>query len=194
LINMNLHKIAGFGAIALLASAPILWGTPVGAEFLQVSQSLVENLQQEPQVKLQLIAEKQVTTTDAQGQPQLTWQSIGGNEVEVTPGDVLRYTLTGANDSDRAVKDLEITQPIPQQTAYVLESATVADIEGAEVTYSIDGGQTFVAEPTVEVTLPDGTVEERPAPAEMYTHIRWNMGETVDSGVAMNATYQVAVR
>lgn len=191
---MNLRKIAGFGTIALLASAPILWGTPVGAEFLQVSQALVENLQQEPQVKLQLTAEKQVTTTDAQGQSQLTWHSVGGNEVEVTPGDILRYTLTGANDSDRAVKNLEITQPIPQQTAYVLESATVADIEGAEITYSIDGGQTFVVEPTVEVTLPDDTVEERPAPAEMYTHIRWNMGATVDSGVAMNATYQVAVR
>lgn len=191
----NLRKFVGIGAIAAMAvSIPLLSGSPVWAEIQEASQSMIENLQRQPEVKLQLAAEKRVVEVDDQGQSQETWQSLSGEQVVVQPGDLLRYTLTGENESDRPIQNLVVTQPIPAQTTLVLNSATVADREGATLTYSIDGGQTFVAQPMVEVTLPDGTVELQPAPAEVYTHVRWNFGESVEPDMALNASYDVEVR
>jgi uncharacterized repeat protein (TIGR01451 family) len=106
----------------------------------------------------------------------------------------MRYVVTSTNVSDRAISNLVVTQPIPQRTIYVLNSATLGIAGNVEVTYSIDGGKTFVAQPTIQVKQPDGTVETRPAPAETYTHVRWKFPEALNPAVALNSSYQVKVR
>jgi uncharacterized repeat protein (TIGR01451 family) len=189
----RLHQVLGLGAIAVALATPVLFSTPVWAELQRAGATVAQNLQREPQMQLNLSAQKQVTTTDEKGQPEMTWQALSGQAV-VSPGDVLRYSLNGQNTSDRPVRNLAITQPIPNQMKYVLESATINQDTDAEITYSIDGGKTFVARPTVEVRLPDGTVENRPAPAEMYSHVRWNFGDAISTDTMLNATYQVAVQ
>ena len=190
----RLHKILGLGALTVALAVPFVSNTPVWAQLKSAGQAIAENLQREEQIKLVLSAEKKVVEIDNKGQSKTTWQELSSKRVKVVPTEVIRYTLSGENVSDRAVNNLVVTQPIPNQTKYVLSSATVAQNGGAEITYSIDGAKTFVKKPVIKVTLPNGTVEERPAPAEAYTHIRWNFGDTVDSGVALKATYEVEVR
>ncbi len=192
----GLRKIVSLGMMAATVAIAISFTqeTPVWAEIQTVGQSVLENLQRQPAVKLELSAAKQITETDAQGQTKISWQTLSGEQVLVQPGDTLRYTMTGETVSNQPVKNLVVTQPVPAQTTYVLDSATVANNQGAAITYSIDNGQTFVVEPKVMVTLPDGTVEEQPAPAEVYTHIRWNFGESVAAETVLNGTYDVQVR
>ncbi|MGD1904915.1 MAG: hypothetical protein ACFB0C_02850, partial [Leptolyngbyaceae cyanobacterium] len=159
----------GLGALALVGSAPFI-GTPVLAQIQEITESIVESIRR-PEVKLTLTAEKQIIEATAGEEPQVTWQALEG-QAQVAPGDVLRYTIDGANSGDVEAENLVLTQPVPAEMTYILDSATPAT--GAELVYSIAGGETFVAEPMVEVTLPDGTVEQQPAPAEAYTHVRWD--------------------
>jgi uncharacterized repeat protein (TIGR01451 family) len=188
----RLHQILGLGAIAAALATPVVLSTPVMAQLQQVGQAVAQNFQREPQVQLELSAAQQVITVDNTGKSEITWQPLTG-QATVQPGDVLRYSLNGKNISDRPVRNLVLTQPIPSQMKYVLDSASI-NAAGVETTFSIDGGKTFVASPAVEVTLPDGTVESRPAPAEAYTHIRWNVGDRFSAGAMLNGTYDVEVR
>lgn len=178
--------IAGMGAIALTGAIPgvaNIWDT--GSAFAQ-------NTQRQEQVQLRLDAQKQVVQQQ-QGKQKVSWLSLQGKAV-VQPGDVLRYVVTGENKSDRPVKNLTISQPIPKGMVYKLKSATVNANAGAKITYSIDGGRSFVDNPTVKVTLTNGKVETQSAPATVYTHIRWNFGTSVPAKTTVKGTYEVQVR
>ncbi|WP_246559603.1 hypothetical protein [Leptothoe kymatousa] len=160
------------------------------AQFQEVKEAIVQAVLR-PEVKLTLSAEKQIVGLDKNGQEKISWEALEG-KVTVQPGDVLRYTVDGANSSEVEAKGLSITQPVPTQTRYVLQSATTNS--NADIVYSIDGGDSFVMAPMVEVTLPDGTVELQPAPADMYTHIQWNFSDDLASAQAVKASYNVQVK
>lgn len=191
-MKMKRLSIAGLGAIAVMAAVPFVGEMPVLANLRDSGAAIAQNVQRQPEVQLSLGAEKKVVQQDQQGKQQVTWQALQG-KVVVQPGDVIRYTLSGKNNSDRPVKNLVVTQPIPKQTTYVMNSVTVNNNK-AKTTYSIDNGKSFVENPTIQVKLPDGKVETRPAPAELYTHVRWNFAESIDPTAAVNANYQVKVR
>ncbi|MBW4679743.1 MAG: hypothetical protein KME19_06475 [Microcoleus vaginatus WJT46-NPBG5] len=140
-------------------------------------------------VQLRLQAEKQAVITDENGKENTTWQTLPANAV-VQPGDIIRYTLRGENSTASLVNNFVLTQPIPKQSVYVLNSATATD---AKITYSIDNAKTYLANPTIQETLPDGRVETKPAPAEAYTHIRWEFTKPVNPA-EIGATYQVKVK
>lgn len=178
----------GLSILAVAVAVPLVGGTPVLANLQQAGETLVKKIFQ-PQVKLVLSADKQVVITNAKGQPEKTWQALEG-EVTVQPGNVLRYTLVSENAGDKAASELKVTQPIPAKTTYILASSQA---NGAKLTYSIDGGQTFTAKPMVKVTKPDGTVEMQPAPAEAYTHVRWDYSESIQPMASVQAVYQVTV-
>lgn len=182
--------VLGLGALALVGVLPFATNQPVLAQLQEVKDAIVEAVRG-PEVRLTLSAEKQLVEVDAKGQDKIVWDSLDG-KVTVQPGDILRYTVDGANSGDVEAKGLSVTQPVPVQTTYILSSAQ--SDSSAEVVYSIDGGQSFVVEPMVEVTLPDGTVELQPAPAEMYTHVQWNFGDDLASAQAVKATYNVQVQ
>jgi uncharacterized repeat protein (TIGR01451 family) len=188
---MNMKRWSlGWGAVALLAAAPFLASAPVMASLQQAGDAIVQTLRR-PQVKLQLTAERQVVEQDLAGRTKTTWKSLAG-KVTVQPGDVLRYTVAGHNAGESGAKNLAITQPIPKQMAYVLGSA--ANDNRAKTVYSIDNGKSFVENPTVKVTLADGTVATRPAPAEAYTHVRWQFTNAVNPDATVQANYQAKVR
>jgi hypothetical protein len=100
--------------------------------------------------------------------------------------------LSGENQSDRPIKNLTLNQPIPKGMMYVLKSANMTN-KDAKITYSIDGGRSFVDNPTIKVTLPSGKVETKPAPATAYTHIRLKL-PSVAAKTTVQATYQTQVR
>jgi uncharacterized repeat protein (TIGR01451 family) len=186
---MNRKLTIGLTTLALAIAIPVAASTPVFATLQQASESIVQSILQ-PKVKLVLGAEKQVISTDANGKAVTTWQALEGS-AEVIPGDVIRYTLASENAGDKEAKNLTLTQPVPAQTEYVLSSARE---NGAELTFSIDGGKTFTAQPTVEVKQADGTLKIEPAPAALYTHVRWDYSDSLQPLASVQAVYEVAVK
>ena len=187
---MKRLSIAGLSAIAVFATIPVaslITGFP---NLHQVGQAIAQNVAQ-PKIDLSLGAQKQVVEKDTQGKQKVTWKTLQGN-VQVAPGDVIRYTLTGQNKGARPATNLTLNQPIPRQMVYVLTSATANN--GATTTYSIDSGKTYVANPTVQVKLPNGKTETRPAPAEMYTNIRFKFTQPIKPNAVVNASYEAKVR
>lgn len=179
------------GALAMVAAVPVLSSTPVFAELTEAGTTLVQAILR-PEVKLNLVAQKQVITVDEKtGRQIVTWKGLEDGAI-VQPGDLLQYVVSGNNAGEAAAKNLVVTQAIPQAMIYVLQSAQSNN--GAEITYSIDNGETFVTNPTIEETLPDGTVAQQPAPAEAYTHIRWKFSQLIAPEDGVKAVYQVKVR
>ncbi|MBW4578747.1 MAG: hypothetical protein KME42_04130 [Tildeniella nuda ZEHNDER 1965/U140] len=181
----------GLGVAAVILTIPFASKLPVVAGLFH-SDVAIAKAMQHPKVQLKLLGEKQVISKDAQGKEVISWN--GANQLAVQTGDVLRYRLMGKNEGDRPVKNLTLNQPIPKGTVFVLKSAKVASSQPTQITYSINGGRSFVEAPTVQVALASGKVETRPAPAEAYTNIRWNLPNTLAAKAPVNAEYQVKVR
>jgi uncharacterized repeat protein (TIGR01451 family) len=104
------------------------------------------------------------------------------------PGDVVLYRLTFTNTTDGPVRNIEFKDPLPGGLQYVDGSAT-ADRDDVGITYSIDGGQTFVDLPMIEKVI-DGELQVVPAPPEMYTHVRWLVSDWVQPGAQVTAEFK----
>lgn len=124
-----------------------------------------------PQVSIAMTAEKEIVVKE-DGKEVIRRIPAG----EITPGEIIIYTLRYANAGDEPATSVAVNNPVPEGTAYVEGSATAGD---SRLTFSIDGGKTFAAaaQLTYQVPQANGGVETRLAPAEMYTHIRWNIPE-----------------
>ncbi len=110
--------------------------------------------------KVELIAELRVP------------QAAGGSKlvpaVVFEQGQEIDYTVRITNPAAQPIENITVVQPIPANTHYVAGTATGA---GADIQFSIDGGQTF-AKPTALRSRRDPALPA--APAE-YTHIRWQL-------------------
>ena len=186
---MNLHKLLGVGTVGLAVMLPLFNNLPAVAG-IPNPVSIIAQADEQPQVILNLAVAKKNIEATVDGKKQVNWQQLEDGTA-VAPGDVLRYTITGENTGESAAKNLAVTQPILAQMTYKPNSATSKD--NADITYSIDGGETFVAKPTINITLEDGTVTKRPAPPEAYTHIRWQF-PTVTPEQGATAMYEVRVQ
>lgn len=185
----RLHKLLGVGTLGLAVMLPLLSNLPAVAG-LPNPVKIIAQVAQRPQVILNLAVAKKTIEVTVDGKKQVNWQQLE-DQATVAPGDILRYTITGENTGDSSANNLAVTQPIPDQMIYKLDSAKSKN--NADITYSIDRGETFVARPTIKITLEDGTIEERPAPPEAYTHIRWQF-PTVTPEAGATAMYQVRVQ
>jgi uncharacterized repeat protein (TIGR01451 family) len=116
------------------------------------------------------------------------WVKRGGAASDVLPGDVLRYSLRFTNTQAAAVRNVVFSNPIPSGLRYVTESAA-ADAPAVVVTFSIDGGRTFSAHPMIEV-VENGERHNVPAPARMYTHVRWTVEGWVQPGGQVTAEFR----
>jgi len=112
----------------------------------------------------------------------------GGDPNTALPGDVILYRLTFTNTTDVPVRNVEFKDPLPADLRYVIGSAT-ADRDSVLISYSIDGGRIFSAEPLIEVVV-DGERVTRPAPPELYTHIRWLVTGWVQPGAQVTAEFR----
>ena len=123
----------------------------------------------------------------------VTAESAAGRDAKgpAQPGDVIRYTLVFTNVQSTAVKNVQFVDPIPQGLVYVLGSAGAG--EPTHIEYSIDGGKTYATEPRV-VLVQDGKKVEKPAPREMYTHVRWTVLSSVAPGAQVTAELRTQVK
>jgi uncharacterized repeat protein (TIGR01451 family) len=184
-----LHKLLSIGTLGLIVTLPLMNQAPVLAGFPEVTE-IVAQAAQQPTVKLNLTAAKKSIVVKTEGKEQIEWSNLGEKAV-VNPGDILRYTVSSVNSGTNAAKNLTITQPIPDQMVYQLKTASSAN--QAKVTYSTDNGKTFVAQPIIKVKTENGKTIEKPAPAETYTHIRWNFSSLAPEA-EITAMYEVEVQ
>jgi len=92
------------------------------------------------------------------------------------------------------MRNLTVVQPIPNGMVYIIPSATALNTAGSRLEFSIDGSKTFSVNPTIRVRGRNGQLEERPAPADAYTHVRWNFGEALTANSRVVVSYQVRVK
>ena len=168
--------------------------TPVGIPSISTAPAIAQTQQQN--LELELVGELRVIKRNWRGEQEVAWRNLEGGFLRaaptVKPGDIVRYTVNGNNRTEQPISGLVLTDDLPADMVYVMNSA--GSVGGAAITYSIDGGKTYTAEPTIQVTLADATVETRPAPAELYTHVRWTFSSAVPAGASVSGQYQVRVQ
>lgn len=184
-----LHKIFGISTLGLIVALPLISQTSVQAGFPQVQEAIAQVAQKQA-VQLNLTAAKQLIVVTTGGKKAIKWESLTDQAV-VQPGDTLRYTVSSENTGAKPAKDLTITQPVPEQMVYKLDTATSKN--EVKVTYSTDNGESFVAKPVIKIKTESGEIIEKPAPAETYTHIRWQF-EALAPEAGIMAMYDVEVQ
>lgn len=110
----------------------------------------------------------------------------------VNPGEILDWTITSANEGNAPASDYKAVGKIPTGTQFVAGSATADG--SAAVTYSIDNGKSFSPRPTIEEKQPDGSIKKVPAPAYMYTQLRYEWADPLVQGGKLNASYKVRLK
>ncbi|MBK5276639.1 MAG: DUF11 domain-containing protein [Desulfuromonadales bacterium] len=140
-----------------------------------------------PLVSVSITAEKEVKTVK---NGEKVKQKVPATSVD--PGDVVFYTMSYVNSGDEAATAAVMDDPIPKGTLYVSGSAYG---EGAEITFSIDGGKTFKKPSllTYEFKSPNGAIEKRSASPEEYTHIRWTVS-VIPPRVSGKVGFQVRMK
>lgn len=99
----------------------------------------------------------------------------------LSQGQVVYYTVRITNPTPVFANKVQVSQLIPANTAYLPGSAAGP---GADVEFSIDGGQTFGRPESLKQT--DGTR----APPERYTHIRWTLRNPLAPGATALARFR----
>lgn len=188
--KLGLIGLALTGAVAILP----LNGQPLLAQAAQKGGQLVQSAIGKPQVKLQLSVDRQIPAT---AKTAAQWQTLDAKQAAVVPGNLLRYRLTAKNHGNGSAKNLVLTQPIPPRTAFVGNSVALGDrangsanasVNG-QVTYSIDQGKTFTAQPMIQVKG-----KAQAAPASTYTHLRIQVKQAIAPQSTITAQYQVQVQ
>jgi uncharacterized repeat protein (TIGR01451 family) len=99
-------------------------------------------------------------------------QAAGGSTfvpaVVFQQGQEIDYTVRITNPGAQAIENVTVVQPMPANTLYVAGSASGA---GADIQFSVDGGQSF-ARPASLRSARDPALTATPAE---YTHIRWQL-------------------
>lgn len=107
----------------------------------------------------------------------------------VKSGEVLNWTITSLNEGNAPARDYKAVGVVPPGTHLVAGSVSA---EGSPtVTFSIDNGKSFSAEPTIEEKQPDGSIKKVAAPISMYTQIRYEWSDPLHQGTTLHASYKV---
>jgi uncharacterized repeat protein (TIGR01451 family) len=110
----------------------------------------------------------------------------------VKPGEVLDWNISSANEGAGDAQNYGVVGQIPKGTSFV--AGTAKGEESPKVTYSIDGGKTFSAQPMIDEKQPDGTVKKVAAPVSMYTQVMFEWANPLVSKANLNAAYRVRVK
>ncbi len=95
----------------------------------------------------------------------------------ILPGEIIVFGTIFTNVGEETADNIILTNPVPENTAYIGGSAGG---EGAVITFSVDGGQTYDVPGNLKITGEDG--KQRPALPEEYTHIRWTLNKPLNPG------------
>lgn len=143
----------------------------------------------QPHLRLEILAEQEIEVTGEDGTKSMAVVPMGET---VESGDVIVYTIAYVNEGVTEATDASVIDPIPEGTVYVIGSAGG---ENTVVSFSVDGGRSYVTPPVVTyVEKSGGTREAVPVPPEKYTHVKWLFTEPVQPGQAGSVTFKVHVK
>ena len=106
-------------------------------------------------------------------------------------GDEIKYDIVASNAGDSPALRLVPVGKIPAGTAYVEGSAKAPK---AHPEFSLDGGKTWSAVPTVKVRQPDGTTVVKKADPSLYTAVRFLTDGAIAPHQTAAYTYEVRVK
>jgi uncharacterized repeat protein (TIGR01451 family) len=107
----------------------------------------------------------------------------------VVPGDRVIYTLEVRNSGAAALDAPIVIHPVPEHMRYVADTAVGP---AAEVSYSVDGGRSFDRSENLKVLGTDGL--PRPAVAADYTHIRWQLKNSLKTNSIAFVRFRAVVK
>lgn len=107
----------------------------------------------------------------------------------VKSGEVMDWTIASMNEGNAPAREYKAIGVVPPGTQFV--AGSVSADGSAKVTYSIDNGKSFSAQPMLEEKQPDGATRKVVAPASMYTQIRYEWADPLVQGTKLNASYKV---
>jgi len=128
------------------------------------------------ELRTQLIAEVRESTGPAE---RPTFRLVPADRL--SQGQVVYYTVRITNPTPVFANKVQVSQLIPANTTYLPGSAAGP---GAEVEFSIDGGQSFGRPESLKQA--DGA---RATP-EQYTHIRWTLRNPLAPGATALARFR----
>lgn len=108
---------------------------------------------------------------------------------KVTPGETVVYSIRYKNDGASPAGDIVLVMPVPKEVAYV--EGSVAGVETASISFSADGGATYVARG--RLTVVEGG-EPRPARGDEITHIKWTLSTPVGPKAEGEVSYKAVLR
>jgi uncharacterized repeat protein (TIGR01451 family) len=111
---------------------------------------------------------------------------------QVMPGEILEWKIASENSGDGNATGYKAMGQIPVGTEFVAGSAHAQGSPSVE--YSIDGGQSFSKKPMIKEKQSDGSEKLVPAPARMYTQVRFDWNKSLGSGEKFDAFYSVRVK
>jgi uncharacterized repeat protein (TIGR01451 family) len=164
-------------SVLLLAGLTLLVAGAAG--FAQRHYMLINAAR--PEVKIQLAA---MVERDAKLLPL-------EKSMVVNPGEILDWTIESENSGNAAAIEYKTVGHVPHGTTFVAGSAKA---DGAKALYSIDGGKSYSALPMIDEKQADGSVKRVPAPASMYTEIRYEWADPLAQGGKLSASYKVRVK
>ena len=110
----------------------------------------------------------------------------------VKPGEVVRFTMNSVNEGSAPAREYRAVGQIPRGTIFIEGSAS--GDRNTRVSYSIDDGQKFSAQPMIDEKQADGTIKKVAAPISMYTQVRFEWADPLAAGGKLVASYQVRVK
>ncbi len=136
-------------------------------------------------VSTELVAEVREQVALPQGQSYMRYRAA----TAIVQGETVFYTVRINNPTPVPAHDVTTTQRIPVNTGYVVGSASGPS---TEISFSVDGGQSFLPESQLRIAEPNGTMR-RPLASE-YTHIRWRLRNALAPGATALARFQAIFR
>lgn len=129
--------------------------------------------------------EREIVTTAPDGTQTVTYQAAE----RVRPGETVVYTLDYVNTQADPASDLKLDMVVPEQVRLAEGSA---DVPGARVQYSADGGQSYADRLGLTVRNDDGTT--RAATTDDITHVRWTLLSPVQPGERGAVSFRAQLR
>ena len=107
----------------------------------------------------------------------------------VVAGDPVVYTLAVRNVGAAPIATVIVTSPIPRRMRYLAGTAVGP---GAQLSFSVDGGQSYEA--PAKLTVPGADGKPRAAGPADYTNIRWVLADTLQAGSVAFVRFRAVLR